>query len=341
MRTTFISTANMINSTRSSILRLQSELTKGNKEITTGRYADVGLELGYKTSTSVSLYSKLGTLQSLIDNNKVVGSTLETTQAVLNNAVSGTSSFLEILNGTQTVIDPNLLVAQASSALSDFYSGINTSSGGLYLFSGINSDSPPLNDFDAPGGLKEAIGTSFSTLIGSGSAGDISADDMKTFLDGDFAALFSDANWGSWSDASSTNTKTQIGLSETATTSASANEPVFRNVIMAYSMITELDYPNLSAAAQQVVLDKAGKLFGSAISDFSHLEARLGAVQNRIDTSTEVLDNQKTLVKTQLNNIEGIDVAEAKTRVDTLTTQIEMSYSLTANIKNLSILNYI
>ena len=37
----------------------------------------------------------------------------------------------------------------------------------------------------------------------------------------------------------------------------------------------------------------------------------------------------------------GVDPAEAKVKIDTLTTQLEMSYSLTAKLLQLSIINYV
>ena len=47
------------------------------------------------------------------------------------------------------------------------------------------------------------------------------------------------------------------------------------------------------------------------------------------------------LVDRRINVLEGVDPAEAKTRLDTLTTQLQMSYATTAKVMQLSILNYI
>jgi flagellar hook-associated protein 3 FlgL len=49
---------------------------------------------------------------------------------------------------------------------------------------------------------------------------------------------------------------------------------------------------------------------------------------------------EQDVVEARLASLEGVDPYEAKVRVDTLSTQIEMSYSLTNKILRLSILNY-
>ncbi len=42
--------------------------------------------------------------------------------------------------------------------------------------------------------------------------------------------------------------------------------------------------------------------------------------------------------ETKLSTLESVDPAETKAKIDTLTTQIEMSYSMTSQLLNLSIM---
>ena len=54
------------------MLRAQSELTKAQKEVSTGRVADVGLALGARTGQSVSFERDLDRLKGIVDSNALV-----------------------------------------------------------------------------------------------------------------------------------------------------------------------------------------------------------------------------------------------------------------------------
>jgi flagellar hook-associated protein 3 FlgL len=54
MKTSFISNLALQNAMRMTISRGQEEIQKLQQEVVTGRYADIGLALGAKTSTSVT-----------------------------------------------------------------------------------------------------------------------------------------------------------------------------------------------------------------------------------------------------------------------------------------------
>ena len=63
-------------------------------------------------------------------------------------------------------------------------------------------------------------------------------------------------------------------------------------------------------------------------------------VQNQVSDATERLTTQQSILETQIDSLEGVDASQAKVKIDTLTTQIEMSYSLTAKLLQMSLLNY-
>jgi flagellar hook-associated protein 3 FlgL len=53
------------------------------------------------------------------------------------------------------------------------------------------------------------------------------------------------------------------------------------------------------------------------------------------------MTSNRGLLATQLDSLEGVDPAEAKVRSDSYSNELEMSYSLTTKLLNLSILNYV
>jgi flagellar hook-associated protein 3 FlgL len=67
----------------------------------------------------------------------------------------------------------------------------------------------------------------------------------------------------------------------------------------------------------------------------------LGTVQEKLEKADERMGLQKTILDEKIVNLEAVDPAEAKIRVDQLTTQIQTSYSLTAQLRQLSLINYL
>jgi flagellar hook-associated protein 3 FlgL len=67
----------------------------------------------------------------------------------------------------------------------------------------------------------------------------------------------------------------------------------------------------------------------------------LGISESRVTKANTALDNQLGLVKTHITDIEGIDTYEASTRMNTLLTQIETSYTLTSRLQQLSLINFL
>jgi flagellar hook-associated protein 3 FlgL len=165
---------------------------------------------------------------------------------------------------------------------------------------------------------------------------------MDTFLNGAFATLFDETNWQlNWSDASSQNIESRISTTEKVETSTSANEAAMRKLAMAYTMASDLGIAEMSKATQQVVIGRLVEIMGSATADVIQIQANLGVAEKKITEANERMSLQKIFFEEGVGKLEDVDPAEAKTRVDALTTQIQMSYSLTSQLRQLSLLNYL
>ena len=343
MRTASISTASLVNAPRYNVNRMQKDLATLNQEVATSRLADVGLTLGARTSQSVSLYIDSSALSSLLDSNGGVTARLQQQQSALDTMRSGADSFMQTLIGAQTSGGSGTLVQAAQSALASFTQTVNTSDGRDYLFGGINSATAPLANYDSGPGA--AVTAAFTAKFGfppdDPAAANITGAQMSDFLNNEFDALFADPAWGTtWSSASDQVTTNRIDTATTVSTSVSANEPAMRKLAEAYTVIGYLGYNNLGSDAQQAILDKANGLIGSGDDGLVEIQASLGGVQNQVTDATNRLKTQQTILQTNINSLEGVDPAEAKVKIDTLTTQIEMSYSLTAKLLQMSLLNY-
>lgn len=348
MRTSFISSLSLASASRTNFTSLQQQLAKATEEVVTGRHADVGDTLGATTGRLVSLRSSFDGLEGLRASNAFATARLDQTQVALEN-VSDTAnellrSTLALPGSAQAV---TLLKDQAAISLSALQNALNASDGRSYLFAGVNTGVKPLAELE--GTPLQSVDAAFSAAFGlpaddpqsSPLVGDISPEDMTAFLEGAFADLFSEDGWkANWSSADDSAQKSRISPSRTTDTSATANEAGLRKLAQSYTALSRLGIDELRADTRQVLIDHAAKTLNGGISETSGLRARLGVVQQEIKVASDRLSLELDIVANRIISQERVDPAEKKVEIDTLSTQIEMSYSLTSKIMNLSILNY-
>lgn len=349
MKTTSVSTLALTNATRETRINLQMKLAIGQKEASTGRYADVGVQLGYLTQRTVSLRQDLDRLTTFKDTNAVAASRLSLSQAQLDGLADGAQGFLTTLMAARSATSSaGTAVTDAKAKLTSFTAALNTTVNGAHLFAGVNTDIKPISDyFGTPTSAgRQAVADGFTTEFGipQSTAGveNVTGAQMDAFLDGAFANLFGSADWATtWSSASDQNITSRITTNERIETSANANDKAFRGLAQAYTMIADLGIQDLNSDAYQAVVNKAIDVVGQAISDLTALRASLGTSQERIKDADSRIDIQMTLMKEHIGTLEGVDPYEAQVKVNELLKQIETAYALTARTTNLSLLKYL
>ncbi len=341
MKTSAISTAALWNAPRANIARMETDLARLNTELVTGRVADVGLKFGAATVRATTLHIDIRAFSATIESNGIAASRLQNGEAALANLASDAETFLNELITARNTETPIGEIARAR--LDDFLRVANASDGRNHLFAGINSAEPPLRAFEtaAMGQLDAAFLATFGFARNDPQVAQIGGAAMTGFLNNAFAALFADPDWGTgWSTASDQVIRAHISPNEVIDTSVSINEPATRKLAMVYSMVAHLGVEAMSDEARTVLLDKAIGIAGEAMSGLTELRSKLGLAGERVEAATERLRIQSDVLQQQVARLEGVDTAETKVKIDTLMTQIEMSYALTARIMKLSILNY-
>jgi flagellar hook-associated protein 3 FlgL len=344
----FPSTPSLSEETRQSIAQLQLRLVQAQKELSTGRHSDVGLALGASTGSIISLRQDLNRTDATLDANGTVFTRLKASQAGLQAMSTEAQSLLSSLIDAKTSVGSReALLQQAESGFKAFINTANGSFDGQYLFSGINSDVKPLDDFYGPGSAaRQSVDGAFLSKFGvtqaDPSVSSISSNDMKAFLAGAFAEVFTDPSWGgAWSSASDKNVTNRISRNEVVGTSVSAHDQAFRMLASAFSMVTGIGFDKLSETAKQEVLDSAISAAGDAISGIVNLQSTLGVTEERLSTANDTLKLQKNILSNSIDNLEGVDAAEVSTRIANLMSQLETAYTLTSRINQLSLLKYL
>lgn len=349
MTSTFIASSAVSGAVRASLMKLQTKLAQAQKEVTTGRLADVGLSLGFKTGQAVSLRQEHTRLVSITETNGLVASRLDASQAALAALAKGAQSFLgQLIAARDSDATPQIIEGQARAALAAFADLANSNFNGAALFAGVNTDVKPIAGYTSspPSANAQAVATAFSTAFGISQSdpavANIAPAAMQAFLDGAFAGLFDPAAWAStWSTASDQNMKSRISTSELVETSVNANDEAFRKLASAYTMLADLGTSDLNLETYRTVVDTATRVVGEALDGITALQASLGTAQARIENANDRMSIEIDIMANHIGALEGVDPYEASSRLSTLLSQIETAYATTARIQRLTLLDYL
>jgi flagellar hook-associated protein 3 FlgL len=276
-----------------------------------------------------------------------VSGRLDVAQQRVGELIDTAESFQKDLLAARSSAGGGVIVSDSgASNLQALLSTLNVSMDGQYLFGGINTGEAPMTDNADGSASKTAVDNAFVAAFGfaqdSPLVSSITATDMQNFLDTTFKQMFADPDWGNnWSSATDQEMRSRISTTQTIDTSVSANEPAFRKLAMAYTMLSSLGTANLNQAAFQAVVDTATLSVGNAISDLAGVGARLGTAQEQTTNATSRLKVQGDIISQQVTAMESVDPTEASVRVTSLRNQLDMSLALTTRIQSLSILNYL
>lgn len=226
----------------------------------------------------------------------------------------------------------------------------NQSANGEFLFAGINTDVQPIAEYTDTSAAKTAFDAAFTTYFGfppTDTAGTATiaatgTPSMEDFITTVLEPMFTGADWSTnWSSATDQAMTSRITQSETVQTSASANEDGFRYFALAAIVTKELMTIGAPANAVTTAINKAIDYTGRAITGINSTRSELGLSQNRIEKADASLKVQVDIIETSLSSKIEVDAYEASTRVNSLLSMVEASYTLTSKIQALSLVNYL
>ncbi len=347
MKTSFVSNLAVQNAMRLTIQQGQAELLKLQTEVTTGRHADVGLALGSSAARSVSLQRELARLDTLVDTNSVVTQRLAASQsalATMAEAAQQVRNTLVTFKGNDAADQLAIQKTEIQSAMSAFSSAANLSFNGEFLFAGINTDVRPFEDYGAA--AKSTFDTALATYMsanGIASMSDFTKAEMEDFITNTLEPLYaSDAQWAAdWSKASSQNMTSRISTTEVVQSSTNATTEGFRKFALASVIALELMDANVSSEVRAYIGETALGYVEQANTQITAERSTLGISEARVKKANTSLQAQIKLINTHITDLEGVDTYAASTRMNTLLTQVETSYTLTARIQRLSLIDFL
>lgn len=365
MKTSFISSLAMQNSMRTTILKAQLEMTKLNTELTTGKHADLGVVLGANTARSLDLHRDVERISSIISINSLATQRLEASQTALDSMGKAAQEIQQVLVASTSSSEPTLSTVRQtiSNAFNNFTAFANTSVNGEFLFSGINTDIKPVDDFFAAGSpLKAAYDAELDHFMAQLAPPVTRFDQMNKAQVEEFmveieakfngtslvtspphdAADVGQDFWTAYgSGASDVNMTSRISQGEVVETSTNSNSSGMRYFAMTSISAMTFLQDAVPSDVREMVATRSITNINFAISGLNQQQSKLGLSEGRVSIANDALSAQKKIIETHLLDVEGVDTYEVKTRLDLLQQQIQISYNLTSRLQQMSLVNYL
>lgn len=340
------------------VQRTSSRLERAGIEVSTGRRADVYRDLGPRATSDLVLRAREDLVQTHITSNKILENKLQAMLDSVNVVRESASSVLGavLANLRQPMTSVDALRMEARSAIETVVAAMNTVFGGESLFAGTASGATALtawNEVNPATGLSPEMVLHSIVSVPPGSV----AEAQSTI--GDLDAIFS----SSYSDDPSKNfeatfyngtpqfdglgnaeprVQAQIEPGRPLEYGVQANDAAFRDIIKGLAMIASVDVRQISdPGAYATWMEAAAKALSDGSERALNVSAEIGFNQQIVSDALDRLEAISMVQQNQIAAYENVDPYEAATRLNSLKTQLEASYSVSAELARLTILNYL
>ncbi|TGD61867.1 hypothetical protein EYC08_17510 [Tabrizicola sp. WMC-M-20] len=341
---------------RKNISRLGGLMQKLGNELSTGLRSDVYADLGMRSAQSLDMRNRLDRTEAYKLSNTILAGKMDMTTEALRGMREAAQSFLNISAANMDAPSQTVAVLQdqARATLDLVIRAMNTSYGGEHLFSGLATDRAPMQALDT---VNPATGLSPQDVVqGIAGTGPVDAADALARIAA-LQAVFSSAAVDPAQDFDATfyngtprlapdsspmgRVVVRLDDSQTLNVGIQANDPGFTDLLKGLMMIATVnpqDIPDAGAYAEW--MGHAVTAISDGIGAIDAAQVGLGNQQALVDKTLKRQQVQMDLYNNGIAGIEAADPYDTAARLTALRTQLEATYSVTAQLSKLSFLNY-
>jgi flagellar hook-associated protein 3 FlgL len=343
---------------------LQAQIARATAEMSSGRKSDPVLGMGVGASLLYRLHDDIQQGGAIKNSTGLAGERLKTMQTAMTSVADIFKDVsAQILQADALKQDSyTTLAADTPDLLSSVADLLNTDFQGQKVFGGTDSANRPLNDLsglvqDVQAMLNKAVAKNGGPL---GSSGTVTVDDLmdniEAFLAGStppdpdlfettgtpaVPVFFDDLHYGSASRTGGDPNMVRIGEGQTLEYDVRADNAAFKDAFKALAMTALLGSDALNKDSKVALADRAGELMRSAQTGLTTLAGTLGTKQARLERVAEIQSRAVDSATAQINDLESADYYTLSDQINTMQIQLQATYSITAQLSKLSLVNYL
>ncbi|GAA6209903.1 flagellar hook-associated family protein [Cognatishimia sp. WU-CL00825] len=355
---TRMSTMQLNQSQRSNVSTAQIALQRAGHELATGKRADLFGDMGSRAAIAFSMRTLEDNTQAYMLSNKLLDNKLQTMLDSIDGIRESVSDVTTtaLLSKDEKSNSTFVLQTQARAAIEAILGGLNGSYNGEFMFGGTASNTPPLNRWSE---ANAATGLSpedvLSAVVGTGPTTAAEAASMAAELDQIFASSHSgNPNYNfeatfyngtpelDGSAQPNNRVVARVSQGQQLDYGVQANDQGIRDLLKGLSMLASVDVNAITdEAAYTAWMTTATDALAAGTQGMLDISSSIGFDQQIVERANDRLSDLSILQRTQIATIEDADPYEAATRVSNMETQLQASYTVSARLSGLSILNYL
>ncbi len=314
---------------------LRTDLSTVERRIATGKVSSNMAGMGTQgASNAISYRNKIALNAAYTENLQAARIQFEVMDRAMLSINDLARDTLTSLRKQLQDTDPQaaILSNEAQSKLNSILSNMNTQVNGRYVFAGDNIYTPPHQDV-------AALNTSFAALTAGWLAGAPTAASVVTDAQGIAGVgLGYDADLltaGSVSFRGDTNMDIDY--------TTFANQPGFSDILRGLGIIANLPAPTTPAEQDNywAVVNGAIALLDQGTKEVDEYQGMLGVQAKVVDDLITTHRENTSIYEEFVGSVEDADLADASIRLQALQSQLEASYNVVAQLKSLSLVNYL
>lgn len=311
---------------------LRGQVQRASQEVATGKHSDIGAALRGDFSPLLAIDASLSRLAAYATNTTDAAFQTAAQQSAitgLSQLASGISTTLLAAKDFSTPAQIATLGADAKGRLATAIGLLNTQASGRAVFSGTATDTIPLGSVDD---LLTALETA---ATGASTAGQVTAAVTTWFAD--------PLGFGAFYQGDTPLSPAPIAAGESADISTTAMDQTLRDTLAGFAMAALIDRGVLvgDTTERGRLAQQAGQQLISTEDGRTTLAARIGTVEAQIEAARSRNSAEDSALGILRSDIGSVDPYEAGTRLQTIQSQLESLYLVTARVSRLSLAEYL
>jgi flagellar hook-associated protein 3 FlgL len=311
---------------------LRGQIQRASQEVASGKHSDIGLALRGDFSPLLAIDASLSRLSAYASNTTDAAFQMAAQQSAiggLSQLAAGISTILLGAKNFPTPVQIDTLATDATGRLASAIGLLNTQAAGRAVFSGVATDTVPLGSVD-----------DMLTALQTAAAGASTAGQVSAAVNGWFADTL---GFGAFYQGGDPLSPAPIAPGEAAELSTTAMDPALRDTLAGFAMAALLDRGALAGNAEERgrLAQQAGQQLISTGDARTTLQARIGTVEAQIEGARTRNSAEGTSLGILRSDIGSVDPYEAATRLQTIQSQLESLYLVTARVSRLSLTEYL
>lgn len=330
-----------IDQAQSASQSIESTIAALTAQTTSGYVATTYAGLGANAGTALGLSTQIAQADALQTSTGSAADIQQAAQTALGQIESIAANFASQALTLQTVQSGAPALAQsANAALVQVAQLLDTQVGGVYVFAGQDSATPPVPDPGAiaQSGFTQAISAAIAAL-GTNGAAATSAATLAIAAPGGTSPFSPSLEANGAQAEADLGQGVRVKLAPLATTNSDAASPgtgttstgsYTRDILLGLASLASLGNATTGTANFSQLVQTTTQTLNGAVSAITTDIAALGARQQQVSSVQSELASASTALKTQLSGLQDADLTQVATQLSQAQTQLQASFQIIA-----------